>query len=368
MNQADFIVSDNTDTTSLNRPVVEDKTLLYQTPAYLLRLMHQAERLEQQINVLLGEVKQNNIQLDVLTRHATEATATRMIEERLAEMLTQLEGHEEQLNNLTNTVKLLSQLESHEEQLKNVAKTVKKLSRTNFKANTLNESQQQRMQEALSTLRELATRRDEAAEVDGREEEQRLTKAGLQARREMAAELLPALDGVENALDSGRALLVRRQQKSAQIEAEVDAQIQAEEHTQEPTSIKKYSLQSNPSFWERLDYAFGGQLREKQKPQMIYKTVKVKVPMPNDEPLAAWLDGLELVRERFLSLLLHEEIEAIPALNQPFDPRLHIAIEAVERDNVPPGTVVKVVRKGYRQNKRILRYAEVVVSKAVEDV
>jgi len=376
MNDTDPTPSDpweETTTTITNPSVIEDKTLLYQTPAYLLRLIHQAEHAEKQISTLLGEVKQNNRQLEVLARHATEATATRLIEQRLADLVAQLEEHQEQLESLSNTVKSFSKLERHEQELKSLGKTVKKLTRTHFKSNTLNESQQKQIEDALATLRELVIERDEVQAVsdDAEEQQQRLKATHKEARHEMAAELLPALDGVENAIESGRALLERRKKALLEADAAIDTEIEVYNRAQEPlshvSSTDKQASEGNSSFWTRLDYAFGGKLPEKPEPKVIYKTVKVKVPAPSDEPFVAWLDGLELVRERFLSILHHEEITPILALDQMFDPRLHVAVEAAFRDDVPAGTVVNVIRKGYRQRGRILRYAEVVVSKSADD-
>ncbi len=366
-------LAEETSKTIANPPAIEDKTLLYQAPAYLLRLTHQTEHLEAQISTLLGEVQQNNRQLQVLTRHATEASATRLIEQRLADLVSQLEEHQEQLETLSNTVKSFSQLDGHQTELKNLGKTLKKLTRTHFKANTLNESQQGQIQNALGTLRELVTQRDDVQPVsdDVNNQQQRLKATRKEARHEMAAELLPALDGVENAIESGRALLKRRQIKLQEVDAEIEAEI--EKHNKEqvpsppPAPSYRTGNEGNSSFWSRLDYAFGGELPDKPAAKVLYQTVKVKVPAPSDEPFFAWLDGLELVRERFLSILRHEEITPILALDQLFDPRLHVAIEAVERDDVPPGTVVDVIRKGYRQSGRVLRYAEVVVSKSTSD-
>ena len=69
------------------------------------------------------------------------------------------------------------------------------------------------------------------------------------------------------------------------------------------------------------------------------------------------------MRDRFAALLAQEQIQPLPALGQPFDPRLHLAIEAETRSDAPPNTVVRVLRQGYRQRQRVLRYAEVVVAR-----
>ena len=82
--------------------------------------------------------------------------------------------------------------------------------------------------------------------------------------------------------------------------------------------------------------------------------------------MEAWLNHLTLVRDRFVTLLALEGIQSMPALNQKFDPRVHMAVDAEIRTDVPPNTVVRELRKGYRQDRRVLRYAEVVIAKAPE--
>jgi molecular chaperone GrpE len=295
---------------------------------YLLQLSSQADTLQEQLTHLLAEVQRGGIQLDLLTRRMTDPSTNQGIEAQLAEVVTRLETTEEELETL--------------------AKTIKKQSRTQFKANTLSESQQKRVTDALATLQELVTRRDEAESARALQQKQQIQNARQQARGEMAGSLLPALDGLENAIQSGRLLFKRRQE-----EKELPPVPQ--------TTLESQPDSATPNFWERLSYVFGGDIP--QQAPIIYRIGTL--PEQKDEPLAAWLGGLELVRERFLSILAAEGIQLIPALDQPFDPKLHVALEAVERDDVPPGTIVAVVRPGYREDKRILRYAEVAVSKAV---
>jgi hypothetical protein len=55
----------------------------------------------------------------------------------------------------------------------------------------------------------------------------------------------------------------------------------------------------------------------------------------------------------------------IDAENVPFDPRLHEVVSVVESDEVPPGTVLTVLRPGYGGPDNTLRPAAVVVSRAV---
>jgi hypothetical protein len=81
------------------------------------------------------------------------------------------------------------------------------------------------------------------------------------------------------------------------------------------------------------------------------------------DAMVAWLQGLELVRTRFLGLLATVDIYPIEAAGRLFDPRLHLALETASRADLPDGAVVNVLRKGYRQRERVLRYAEVTVNR-----
>jgi molecular chaperone GrpE len=83
------------------------------------------------------------------------------------------------------------------------------------------------------------------------------------------------------------------------------------------------------------------------------------------EGYAAWLQGLELVRERLFETLAMEGVEPLEAIGQPFDPHRHVAMDTVPaRDDAPSGAVVSELRRGYAVGDRVLRYAEVVVARA----
>ncbi|MDQ4077556.1 MAG: nucleotide exchange factor GrpE [Chloroflexota bacterium] len=314
----------------IDKGVSTDRQAGVQATVRLLRLADQAERMQRQLDRLVEEVQRSGDQVDVLTTRLTDPSGTQQLNERLVDLFTRLASSEEQLEEL--------------------ASQIKKLSRTQFKANTLAEAQEQKVADALATLQELVTRREEMQRERTLRDQQREAELRAEARGELVADLLPALDGLEAALDNGRALLARRTQERGEVQSQL----------QEGESVHRRS--SSPSLWERVRRALAEDV-----PDEVVTQVPILVPDPeSDRALAAWLEGLELVRERFLALLEREGIQPIPALNQPFDPRLHIAVEAVPRDDVPAHTVVAVVRQGYRQDERVLRYAEVVVAKVPE--
>jgi molecular chaperone GrpE len=77
----------------------------------------------------------------------------------------------------------------------------------------------------------------------------------------------------------------------------------------------------------------------------------------------AIVDGVQLVLRQFMTAFERLEVTPIEAANQPFDPNLHEAISQTESD-LPTGTVVQVLQRGYRMGDRLLRPALVVVAKA----
>lgn len=74
-------------------------------------------------------------------------------------------------------------------------------------------------------------------------------------------------------------------------------------------------------------------------------------------------DGVAMVLRQFQDTLTRTGITRVPAVGAPFDPQVHDAIQQVESDEHPPGTVVAEVQPGYLQGDRLLRAAMVVVSK-----
>ncbi len=73
--------------------------------------------------------------------------------------------------------------------------------------------------------------------------------------------------------------------------------------------------------------------------------------------------GIEMVYESFLYALKEEGIEEIDALDQPFDPTLHHAVQTVPvEEGQETDKVVQVFQKGYKLKDRVLRPAMVIVS------
>lgn len=75
-------------------------------------------------------------------------------------------------------------------------------------------------------------------------------------------------------------------------------------------------------------------------------------------------EGVRLTAHNLTRLLDQEGVEPLPAEGQPFDPAWHEAVGTVahEQAGAAPGTVVEVVRPGYRLGQRLLRPPRVIVA------
>jgi molecular chaperone GrpE len=81
-------------------------------------------------------------------------------------------------------------------------------------------------------------------------------------------------------------------------------------------------------------------------------------------PVHALREGVELTLKGLKDALTKSGLEEVTARGEAFDPCFHEAVSQIEDDRVKPGTVVEELQKGYVLNKRLIRPAMVVVSKA----
>lgn len=282
-------------------PGAESRQSLGQT----VRLGAQLDRLEALIRRQVDDAEATGEQVRALTRHLTATPAPTALDERLAE--------------------LLDRAESAHRQLEDLAGAVTRLNRVQFKTNALLDGKGEQVAQALAVLQEIATRREEAGRARGIEEAQRLEELRAEGRAELAAGLLPVLDAVERAIESGVALLKRRRTET---------------------------LGPGAGVWRTIRRVLGGGARMSDARQSAFTG-----------PLASWIEGLALGRERLLALLASEDIAPMAAEDRAFDPRLHVAMATEEREDVAPDTVVRVLRTGYLCGQAPLRFAEVVVSR-----
>lgn len=81
---------------------------------------------------------------------------------------------------------------------------------------------------------------------------------------------------------------------------------------------------------------------------------------------AGIVKGLEMVRKQLEDFLRSSGVENVDAAGEVFDPNVHEAVGQEASAEVPEGTVVRQLRRGFKLRDRLLRPASVVVSKGVE--
>ena len=72
--------------------------------------------------------------------------------------------------------------------------------------------------------------------------------------------------------------------------------------------------------------------------------------------------GVEMIYREFTDILKKLGVEEIEALNAPFDPNVHHAVNQIEDENFGENTVCQVYQKGYRLGSKVIRCAMVVVA------
>ena len=72
--------------------------------------------------------------------------------------------------------------------------------------------------------------------------------------------------------------------------------------------------------------------------------------------------GVELIVKQMDEVLARLQVTAIPTIGEAFDPRLHEALGAVERNDMPDQHVAEEIRRGYKIRERMLRPAMVRVA------
>jgi molecular chaperone GrpE (heat shock protein) len=296
--------------------------LSHQVQNRLLHIDTQMAHIRAQVERLITEASTSSSQFTVLLHHMTDPQPLQGVHERLVTLLEHIENQQEQLNLVVSKLPELAD----KAQLAAISGTMTRLGRTQFKSNALGETREQHIERSLNTLQELLAQREQHHTQSQHSLAEQLETVRQEARGELAVALLPALESVDLALASGQALVVRQRQEIAA--------------------------------WEQQ--AWAAQAPELPPPA----TSAWQTAMP--DVLDAWLQGLTLMRERFLAVLAGEGIEVMAALHTPFDPHLHVAVQTEIRDDVAPQTVIRVLRQGYRQQQRVLRYAEVVVARAAD--
>jgi molecular chaperone GrpE (heat shock protein) len=347
-------------------PPHEQPPVATQLVQRFLQLAGQFDTLQAEVNRLTAALAEERSQIDALIEHLGKNVSERdPLQERLVELTEQMSADHDQFNYLNRKLTELATQEqlvrlatvvATQEQVMELAAQVQEIARTQQRSHELTEARNRQITDILTLAQTFLNRRSRLENDEVVLNGEQLEAARSEARGEFAAHFLPALDGLESILEEGRALLARHRQEMTEM-------------NQPPhVSPSADRPQSSGSLVHRLRSRLSG---EGEAGEAAHSSHSAPYPAQTTETttvsmsaLHAWLRNLALVRDRFLTLMAQEGIQPIQALKQPFDPRLHVVVQSEQRDDVPPNTVVREVRRGFRQANRVLRYAEVVVARA----
>lgn len=85
--------------------------------------------------------------------------------------------------------------------------------------------------------------------------------------------------------------------------------------------------------------------------------------VPVDVAIGSWAAGVDMVYRNFLGVLESMGVTRMAPEGSVFDPLEHESVSYEERDDQEDDTVVMVVRDGYMLHGKVLRPAQVVVSR-----
>lgn len=92
----------------------------------------------------------------------------------------------------------------------------------------------------------------------------------------------------------------------------------------------------------------------------IYDNLTLALEQPCEDE--AFRTGIEMTRKALEKTFAQLDVQEIPALDAPFDPRLHEAVEHIVDPSLAENTVVRVIRAGFTRGDTVLRHALVAVA------
>jgi len=151
----------------------------------------------------------------------------------------------------------------------------------------------------------------------------------------------------------------------------------------EPETDPLTAMQAEMERWRDLAYRSQAELdnfrkrvaREQQETRAYANADLLRSLIPIMDNFAMGLDaaraeseksvvfmGMSMVHRQIEDFLRESGVQEIETQGKPFDPNVHEAMAQEASATVPEGTVLRVMRRGYKLKDRLLRAASVVVS------
>lgn len=93
----------------------------------------------------------------------------------------------------------------------------------------------------------------------------------------------------------------------------------------------------------------------------------LKFAQDMSEEVKNWAYGFQMILAQFKDVLAQNGVFPIESLGKQFNPHDHEAIEMIETDEEPAGTIIEESVRGYRMGDRTIRAARVKVAKKLQE-
>jgi molecular chaperone GrpE len=148
------------------------------------------------------------------------------------------------------------------------------------------------------------------------------------------------------------------QQPPADLAAELEQM--EDRYKRALADLDNYRKRSARDAERRIEEAREAQLREWLE---VVDSLERALLMEPQDPL---LEGLRAVLEQMEAVLARQGVVRMGAVGEGFDPERHDAVGVRADNSVPDRTIVEVARSGFALGDRVLRPAQVIVSRAGE--
>ena len=167
---------------------------------------------------------------------------------------------------------------------------------------------------------------------------------------------LPSGDGDETAGDAGSVESLGSESELEKVKAERDSLLDRLARAQ--AEFDNARKRAGKEQQESRDYAIADAIKSLLP---VIDSLERALQVKSDA--AELRGGVELIYKQLQAALAKLSVNAIVAKGEPFDPRLHEAIELVETSDVPDHQVIEELQRGYKLKDRLLRPAMVKVAK-----
>ncbi len=154
-------------------------------------------------------------------------------------------------------------------------------------------------------------------------------------------------EAVENEFDLLQAEMLELKDKYARVHADFDnikKRLEREKYTAVEYSNEKFAKDMIPVM-DSLQGAMNSANADADKAELFDKLK----------------EGIELTHKQFLTSLEKHGVTMV-AHDEPFDPNIHNAVQAVDSEDVESGQIVQTFQTGYKYKNRPLREAMVIVA------